>query len=426
MAGKIKEISAQDFKSEVLEAKCAVVDFYSTECPPCEALAGKYESLSLIYGDDVKFIKIFRQENRALAEELEVSGSPTVLFYQQGKLMDERLTGGIRRADLMKNLDQLLAPERAEELKKKIVSKERECEVLILGGGPGGLSAAIYAGQAKLDTVLVDIALPGGQVSTTHLVSNYPGFIEPQPGFMLSHYMSEQAKGAGVEFVTAVDVSEVDLEKKEILVDGFERIRAKKIILATGASPKPLGIKGEREYKGQGVSYCATCDAKYYQGKEVIVIGGGNSAIEESLFITRFASKVTVVHQFAELQANKQAQQKAFDNNKITFVFEHEPREFIKKNGSMEVVVEDLRSGESSTIKAAGIFVFAGMKPNLDFAGHRLKRDQWGYLKTDEKMYTNISDVFAVGDVRSKEYRQITTAAADGTIAAIVIAAELA
>jgi len=426
MAEKIKEISAQDFKSEVLEAKCAVVDFYSTECPPCEALASKYESLSLIYGDDVKFIKIFRQANRALAEELEVSGSPTVLFYQQGKLMDQRLTGGIRRADLMKNLDQLLAPERAEELKKKIVSKERECEVLILGGGPGGLSAAIYAGQAKLDTVLVDIALPGGQVSTTHQVSNYPGFIEPQPGFMLSHYMSEQAKGAGVEFVTAVDVSEVDLEEKEILVDGFERIRAKKIVLATGASPKPLGIKGEREYKGRGVSYCATCDAKYYEGKEVIVIGGGNSAIEESLFITRFASKVTVVHQFAELQANKQAQQKAFDNNKITFIFEHEPREFIKKNGSMEVVVEDLRSGEYSTIKGAGIFVFTGMKPNLDFAGNKLKRDQWGYLKTDEKMCTTISDVFAVGDVRSKEYRQITTAAADGTIAAIVIAAELA
>ena len=425
MAGKIKEISARDFEREVLQAGCAVVNFYSGECPPCEALAAKYESLSLIYGDDVKFISILRRKNRALAERLEVSGSPTILFYQQGRVTGGRLSGGIRRADLMENLDHLLAPEKVAELKKQIVPVERECQVLILGGGPGGLSAAIYAGQAGLDTVLVDTALPGGQVSTTHQVSNYPGFIEPQAGFMLSRYMGEQAKAAGVKFITAVDVSDVDLDNKELLVDGFERIRAEKIILATGSSPKLLGIKGELEYKGQGISYCAACDARYYKGKEVIVIGGGDSAIEESLFITGFARKVKVIHQFAELQANKQAQAKAFANKKIDFILEHEPREFVKGDGFMEVVIEDLKSGEFSTLRTDGIFIFAGMRPNLDFTDHTLKRDQWGYLETDEKMHTNLADIFAIGDVRSKEYRQITTSVSDGTIAAMVVASEL-
>jgi len=425
VAGKIKEISAKDFEIEVLQTGCAVVNFYSGECPPCEALAVKYESLSLIYGDDVKFVRIIQRKNRALAESLKVSGSPTVLFYQQGRVTGDRLSGAIRRADLMKNLDRLLGPEKADQLKKQIVPAERECQVLILGGGPGGLSAAIYAGQAGLDTVLVDTALPGGLVSTTHRIANYPGFIDPQPGFMLSHYMGEQAKAAGVKLITAVDVSDIDLDNKELMVDGFERIGAEKIILATGSSPRLLGIKGELEYKGQGISYCAACDARYYKGKEVIVIGGGDSAIEESLFITGFARKVKVIHQFGKLQANKQAQARAFANKKIDFIFEHEPREFIKSDGFMEVVIENLKSGEFSTLSADGIFIFAGMRPNLDFIDHTLKRDQWGYLETDEKMHTNLPDIFAIGDVRSKEYRQITTSVADGTIAAMVTAAEI-
>ena len=209
----------------------------------------------------------------------------------------------------------------------------------------------------------------------------------------LSRYMGEQAKAAGVKFVTAVDVSDVDLDNKEILVDGFESIRAEKIILATGSSPKILGIKGELEYKGQGISCCAACDARYYKGKEVIVIGGGDSAIEESRFITSFASKVKVIHQFAELQVSRQAQAKAFANKKIDFIFEHEPREFIKGDGFMEVVIEDLKSGEFSTLRADGIFIFAGMRPNLDFIENTLKRDQWGYLETDERMHTNLPDI---------------------------------
>lgn len=426
MAGKIKEIQATQYEKEVLQADKAVVDFYSTECPPCEALASKYEDLSNLYGDDIRFFKIFRQENRELAESLEVSGSPTVLFYNKGEVAGDKLTGGIKRAEIAANLDALLPADRAKKIAESIKPVQTETQVIIMGGGPAGLTAGLYLAQAHIDTILIDTALPGGYVSTTHQVSNYPGFIEPQPGYMLAHYMSEQAKQAGIKLRAAADVTSVDLGQKEVVIDGFETIKAQKIIIATGSSPKPLGVEGEVEHRGNGISYCATCDAKYYEDKEVIVVGGGNSAIEEALFIAKFAKNLTVVHQFAELQANREAQKKAFAEKKISFLFEHEPRAF-KRHGNMdmEVVVEELKTGSRKGLRANGVFVFVGFIPNLSQFNGRLKLDQWGYVDTDEEMRTNIPDVYAVGDVRTKAYRQITTAVADGTIAAISISKEL-
>lgn len=426
MAGKIKEISEAEYTTEVLGSEAAVLDFYSTECPPCEALASKYESVSELYGEDIKFFKIFRQGNKKLAEELGVSGSPTVIFYRNGERVGETLTGGIKRSDLVRNLDTLIPEERAAAIKSGITARTTETDVAVLGGGPAGLTSAIYLAQAHIRAVVIDPALPGGYVSTTHQVSNYPGFIDPQQGFMLAHYISEQAKAAGAEFRVAVDITGVDLDKKEIEIDGVETIRAKRIVIATGSSPRPLGLPGEKEYRGQGLSYCATCDAKYYEDKEVIVIGGGNSAIEESLFIAKFASKITVIHQFAELQANKIAQQKAFDNPKIEFLFEHEPREFVKHGtNDMEVAAENLKTGELKKIRSAGVFIFVGFIPNLEEFGKKIELDQWGYVKTDDRMLTNVPGVYAVGDVQSKRYRQITTAVSDGTVAAIDIAKDI-
>ncbi len=426
MSEKINYINAYQYEGEVLNGGRVVVDFYSTECPPCEALAVKFEPLSEIYGDDIKFIKIFRQENRPLAEKLGIASSPTVIFYKDGKEIGQRLNGGIKRSDLVKNLELLIDKKRAAELRALMIPIETECDVLIIGGGPTGLTAGIYAAQAKVKTILVDQALPGGQVTTTHLVSNYPGFEKPVEGFMLTHFMTEQAKHAGVDFRQAVEVTDVDLAAKSILVDGFETIRGKQIIIATGSSYRELNVPGEVEFKGKGISYCATCDAKYYDGKDVVVIGGGNSAIEESLFITKFARKVTIVHQFDKLQANKEAQEKAFASEKIEFIFEHEPRAFEKRpDGGMDVTIEDLKSGGRKTLHGDGVFIFAGMKPNIGLFNGALTLDQWGYVAADELLHTNIPGVFAAGDVRSKPYRQITTAVADGTIAAITAVKEL-
>ena len=421
----MKEINTDEFEQEVLKGGKVVLDFYSTECPPCEALAPKFEGLAKLYGNDIKFLKVFRQHNRELSEKLGVKSSPTLLFFDNGKEVAERFSGGIKRSDIIRSLDSMLPAESVKEIKAQIKPIVSEYDAIIIGAGPGGLTAGLYLCQAKINTVLVDIALPGGQVATTHEVSNYPGFIEPQAGYMLSHNMSEQTKMCGTVYKVAVDITKVDLEKKEVIIDENETIKAQKIIIATGTSPNSTGAAGERELKGKGISYCATCDAKYFGDKEVVVIGGGNSAIEESDFIARFASKITIVHQFDKFTANKKAQEKIFANPKISTLFQHEPRSFKREDDKMITELEDLQTKERKTVVSDGVFVFIGMKPNIELFKDKLQLDQWGYIKTDEDMQTNINGVYAVGDVISKKYRQITTAVADGTIAAIAIAKEL-
>ena len=421
----MKEISSLEFEKEVLQGGKVVLDFYSTECPPCEAVAPKFESLARMYGHEIKFYKIYRQQNRELADRLGVKSSPTLLFFDNGQEVTERLAGGIKRSEIIHHLNSMIPEARVNEIKAKITPQVSNFDVIILGGGPGGLTAGLYLCQAKINTVLVDISLPGGHVSTTHEVSNYPGFIDPQAGYMLSHNMSEQTKLCGTVFKVAVDVTKVDLIKREVVIDEFETIRAKRIIIATGTTPNLTGAKGERELKGKGISYCATCDAKYFVDKEVIVVGGGNSAVEEGDFIANFASKVTIVHQFEAFTANKTAQEKLLANPKIHPVFLHEPRSFKKVDDQMIVEVEDLQTKEIKTLHADGVFIFIGMKPNLGLFKDKLELDQWGYIKTDDEMRTSIPNVYAVGDVISKKYRQITTAVADGTIAAISIAKDL-
>lgn len=418
----MKEITAKEFSSDVLNSGKVVLDFYSTECPPCEALASKFEDLSKLYGNDIKFLKIYRQQNRDLADKLGVKSSPTLLFYNDGKEIGERLSGGIKRSEIIHNLDLMLPEARLKEIKAQIKPSVSEFDVIILGAGPGGLTAGLYLCQSKINTVMVDIALPGGQVSTTHEVSNYPGFIEPQAGYLLSHNMSEQTKLCGTVYKVAVDITKVDLAKKEVVIDEYETIRAKKIVIATGTTPNLTGAIGEKALKGKGISYCATCDAKFFDNKEVVVIGGGNSAVEESDFISRFASKVTMVHQLEKFTANKKAQDKIFANPKMNIIFNSEPRAFVKDGDKMVSEIENLITGERTKLISDGVFIFIGMKPNIDLFKDKLQLDQWGYIKSDENMQTSISDIYAVGDVTSKKYRQITTAVADGTIAAMAIA----
>ncbi|MCU0362547.1 MAG: FAD-dependent oxidoreductase [Bacteroidales bacterium] len=421
----MKEIDSSAFEAEVLNGGKVVLDFYSTECPPCEALASKFEDLSKLYGADVKFIKIFRQQNRQLAETLGVKSSPTLLFFDGGKEVAGKLAGGIKRGDIIKSLDSMLTPERVKEIKSVIKPRFSEFDVIILGAGPGGLTAGLYLCQAKVNTVLIDPSLPGGHVSTTHEVSNYPGFIEPQAGYMLSHNMSEQTKLCGTVYKVAVDITSVDLEKKEVVIDEYETVRAKKLIIATGTTPNLTGAPGEKELKGKGISYCATCDGKYMDGKEVVVIGGGNSAVEEADYLTRFASKLTIVHQLDRLTANKKAQDKIFANPKVSVLFNSEPRAFVKAGDRLVTEIENLVTKERSKLYSDGVFIFIGMKPNTSLFGNRLNYDKWGYIVTDDDMKTSMEGVYAVGDVISKKYRQITTAVADGTIAAMAISKEL-
>jgi len=422
----MKEINASDFENEVLKGGKVIVDFYSTECPPCEALAPKFEAMAELYGKKIKFLKIFRQGNRELAAELGVSSSPTLIFFENGKQILDTISGGIKKSEIIERLDKMLPEEEVKAIKANLKPTVTEYDVAILGGGPAGLTAGIYLGQAKIKTVLIDPALPGGYMGITHQVSNYPGYEQPQPGYMLAHYMSEQAKHTGIDFKVAVDITSVNLEKKEIVIDGYDTIKAKKIIIATGTSPNTMNAPGENEYKGKGISYCATCDAKYFVAKDVTVIGGGNSAVEEALFITKFAKKVTMVHQFDKLTANQTAIEHLQANDKITVMYEYEPRKFEKRDGKMIATLENLKTKEVVELAGDGVFVFIGFKANVSVLGNTIpEMDNWGYIKTDEDRKTSLPDVYAVGDIISKKYRQITTAVADGTIAAMTISKEL-
>jgi len=422
----MKEINASEFEKEVLKGGKVVVDFYSTECPPCEALAPKFEAMAELYGEKIKFLKIFRQGNRELATELGVSSSPTLIFFEDGKQILDTISGGIKKSEIIERLDKMLPEDEVKKIKAKIKPSVSEYDVAILGGGPAGLTAGIYLGQAKIKTVLIDPALPGGYMGITHQVSNYPGYEQPLPGYMLAHYMSEQAKHTGIDFRVAVDITSVDLVKKEIVIDAFDTIKAKKIIIGTGTSPNTMNAPGENEYKGKGISYCATCDAKYFVDKDVTVIGGGNSAVEEALFITKFAKKVTMVHQFDKLTANQTAIEHLQANDKISVMYEHEPRKFEKRDGKMIATLQNLKTKELVELVGDGVFVFIGFKANVSVLGNTIPElDNWGYIKTDEDRKTSLPDVFAVGDIISKKYRQITTAVADGTIAAMTISKEL-
>ena len=417
------DISSERWDSEVTASPVpVVVDFYSDECPPCEALAPKFSALAEKWHEDVKFVKVFRQQNRTLAESLGVRGSPTVLIFRDGLETGQRLSGAIRRSDLLHHLESMVTPERAAEISATVQPVHTSCDVLIVGAGPAGLTAGMYTAQAKLKTIIVDGALAGGNIAITHMVSNYPGFSSPVPGWQLADQMASHAKKAGCMLREAVEVTSFDPERKEIVIDGIETITARYIILATGNSPRPLGIPGEKTLKGKGVSYCATCDGKYYEGKEVTVIGGGNSALEESLFLAGFVKKLNLVHRRDQFRADKGIQEKVATIAHIERVMSHQPTSFTRReDGRMQVDIVNTVTGVHDVLVTDGVFVFAGMMTNLPPGAEKLARDETGAVITDENMETNIPGIFVAGDVRAKRFRQITTAVSDGTMAAMAV-----
>lgn len=413
-----KEITAQDFEKLVLsETKPVIVDFYSTECPPCEALAPKFDFFHELYQDEIKFYKIFRQGNKELSTQLGVSSSPTLLFFQGGKEVAPRLSGAVKKSQIKEVITKIFG---LRDQTLGIQRQELSYELVIIGGGPAGLTAGLYAGQAKLKTLILDQGNPGGQVNLTHLVANYPGTGGELNGFMLMHHMSEQVRATSTEIMSAVEIKALDLKSKIIDVDDDKRIRAKAIILATGSSPRRMGIPGEEKYFGRGISYCATCDGKFYEGKPIYVIGGGNSAVEESLYLTNFVDKITMIHQFDTFQANQSAVEEALHNPKIEVLWNHEPRGFLGGENFEKLEVEDLKTGQRKVLSGgAGVFVFIGYQPQNDLFKDQLDLDKYGYVGASENMETEVPGVFVAGDIRAKQYRQITTAVSDGTVAAL-------
>jgi thioredoxin reductase (NADPH) len=296
-------------------------------------------------------------------------------------------------------------------------------DVIIVGAGPAGLSAAIYAARARLKTLVLDESVPGGQMKTTHKVSNYPGFPEDVKGADLAKAFSTQAERFGAKIRRAVEITAHDLtgSLKTFELDEEEHVAAPAVIIATGAKPRELGVPGESKYRGRGISYCATCDGAYFDGKEIHVIGGGNSAVEESLFLTQFAKKVTIIHQFDHFQAEPMTAAEALENPKIEVIWDSEPRAFLGENQLDKLRIENVKTKEVRELATDGVFVFVGYVPRTDLVKGVVKMNQWGYVETGEDMSTDVPGVYVAGDIRSKRFRQITTAVADGTIAALAV-----
>ncbi|BCZ90215.1 thioredoxin reductase [Thermus thermophilus] len=299
-------------------------------------------------------------------------------------------------------------------------ASEDTYDVVIIGGGPAGLTAGIYAGRAQLKTVIVEKGLPGGQIAQTDEVENYPGFPEGISGPELASRMVQQAEKFGARIV----MDEVlGLEKAEggYLVRGYERnYRARAVIVATGANPRRLGVPGEDKFYGRGVSTCATCDGFFYRDKEVVVVGGGDAAVEEGLFLTKFARKVTLVHRRDELRANKVAQKRAFQNPKMHFLFSHVVTEILGEDQVTGVRLKNLKTGEEYVYPTDGVFVFIGHEPNTAFLKGVVELRPDGYIAVRDEVFTSEPGIFAAGDVADPIYRQLTTSVGAGTRAAMM------
>lgn len=291
---------------------------------------------------------------------------------------------------------------------------------IVIGAGPAGLSAGIYLSRARVKTLILSEGTVGGQMILTHEIANYPG-VESISGYQLSMIMRNQAKKFGCEIKSNILIETLTLEgdvKQVILTDGT-RFTADAVILSPGGRSRTLGVPGEDALKGKGISYCATCDGDFFTEKEIIVVGGGNSALEEAVSLTKYASKVTIVHQFDHFQAFEYAIEEAQSNPKIGFMMESSITAFHGNEKLEGVEITDLKSGLKQNHPIDGVFIFIGYIPNTEFLEGKIELNKWKEIIVDTDMLTSINGVFAAGDSVTKKYRQVTTAVADGTIAAL-------
>lgn len=297
--------------------------------------------------------------------------------------------------------------------------QEADYQLVIIGGGPAGLTAGLYAARARLKTLLLERGALGGQALTTDWVDNYPGYAEGISGFDLVEKMAAHARRFGLETRIA-QINSMDLrgDIKTLHLDSGERLTALAVIICTGGSPGKLGVSGELEFAGKGVSYCATCDGPFYRGQEIAVVGGGNTAIQEALHLTNFASKVTVVHRRQELRATKIVQEKAMASDRIEFLLDTRVRAIIGGASGVTGLQLEHNNGALTTLAVTGVFILIGVTPNnqlLPLAD--LETDEYGFIVTDTEMQTSLPGVFAAGDIRSKNFRQIVNAAGEGATA---------
>ncbi len=287
-------------------------------------------------------------------------------------------------------------------------------EVLIIGAGPAGMTAAIYAARAGYKTAILEHGVPGGQAATTDMIENYPGFPEGVSGPELMMKFFEQTQTFGVEMIyEQVQSLDVTGDVKKVITDK-QTIETKALVIASGAKPRTLGVANEGRLRGRGVSYCATCDGFFFKDQPVAVVGGGDTAVEEAMYLTKMCSNVTLIHRRDELRANKLAQSRALANEKLNILYDTVVDEIVGEEKVTQLKLRNKKTDETSTLDINGVFIFVGYLPNASFLPAELEVNEQGYIITDEGMATNVPGVFAIGDVRQKKLRQVTTAVGDG------------
>lgn len=405
------------FDEIVMAAEIPVaVYFHSDDCIPCMTFAPIFDRVSVDYSSLMRFVRIDRQQNRPLAERFGIQSSPTLLFFRNGEEACSRLSGYVEAGDLLAAVETILGKQCPENPKTLV-----NCDVLILGAGPAGLTAAIYAARSRLFTAVLETSIPGGMVATTFQIANYPGVNGVVRGTDLMENMKTQALSFGAEIHDMQKMVSVQLEGKEKIIETESAIyRARTIIIASGAEPRKLPVPQEKEYRSRGIHYCATCDGALYQDADVMVVGGGISALEEAEFLTRYARHVTILNRAEAFRAPAGVTSHVLGLPGISARYRCQVEGVSGDVFVSTATLRDLKTNKTETVPVEGIFVYIGSQPDTRLFGPNLLLSPGGFIQAGEDMKTSLPGVFVAGDIREKPIRQITTAVSDGTIAAIM------
>jgi len=402
-------INSKKLKEMIESGKTFLVDFWAPWCPHCRKINPAYEQIAEQYADTFEVVKVDMDEDDKLWNELQVELIPTIRLYADGKPVASTVAPESKAA-----IDHFLSDILPEQKKEPPYSIY---DTIVIGGGPGGYTAALYAARAGLETLVIEKLSAGGQMALTHQIDNYPGFADGIGGWELADQMQKQAERFGAKTQNA-EVRSVDLKSIPKTVETSEgTFYGKTIVLATGANPRELGVSNEKELVGRGVAYCAACDGMFYKGKTVVVVGGGNTAAADALLLSRIAQKVIIVHRRDTLRATKIYHEPLMKAENVEFRWNSVVTDLLHEDKLTGVRLKDVLTGEETAIAADGVFVSVGRKPATEMVAEQIELDKGGYIVADETTETSIPGVYAVGDVRTKLLRQVVTAVADGAMA---------
>ncbi|MBR6570346.1 MAG: thioredoxin-disulfide reductase [Clostridia bacterium] len=401
-------INEQQLHQLISEKKNLLVDFWAPWCGDCRRIEKAYDQIADEYADVLTVVKINVDEIEGIRERENIRRIPTLRLYSNGEALGQ-IVEPPAKADIDAFLEGILPS-------KQKAADEHIYDMIIIGGGPGGYTAALYAARAGLDVLVLERLSAGGQMALTHQIDNYPGFEEGVGGYELSEKMQKQAERFGANTRNAL-VLQADLQATPKVIETSEgTFRAHTVVLATGANPRELGLPGEKDLLGRGVAYCAACDGMFYKGKTVVVVGGGNSAAADALLLSRIVKKVIIIHRRDTLRATKIYHEPLMQASNVEFCWNSVVTELKHDDLVTGVRIRNVLTGEETDLACEGVFVSIGRKPASELVEGQLELDN-GYIVAGETTETSIPGVYAVGDVRTKLLRQVVTAVADGAVA---------